>query len=165
MTLIVEDGSLVSDADSYISLDDARTYAESRGLSLNADDDEAEIQLRIGFDYLEAITSYKGVITSSAQMTSWPRDGVYINGYPVAADYIPPALKYAQVQVAVAVEAGLDPTPNATGDSFVIQEKVGSLETKYSEAVSTSGVPILRSVEKLLAPLVTASGPLTVARA
>ena len=42
MALIVEDGSIVPGADSYINLVDARTFAAKYGLVLPTDDTEAE---------------------------------------------------------------------------------------------------------------------------
>lgn len=42
MAIIVEDGTGVTGANSYISLADARTYATNRGFELSADDTIAE---------------------------------------------------------------------------------------------------------------------------
>ncbi|MCP4929167.1 MAG: hypothetical protein GY918_08955, partial [Gammaproteobacteria bacterium] len=61
MTLIVEDGSVVFDANSYTSLVDARAYLSSMGYELNADDTIAEQQLIKGFNYVNSFESqYQG---------------------------------------------------------------------------------------------------------
>lgn len=166
MALTVEDGSLVSGADSYIALADARTYCTARGVSLSDDDTTAEVQLRQAFDYLELKRAdYKGTKVDSAQLTQWPRTGVLIDGVEVDSVTIPTELKYAQVQYAVAVNSGLSLLPSADGTKFVKREKVGQLETEYSEAVAVSGIPIVRIAEKLLEPLLNRVGMLTVERA
>ncbi|MBU4707835.1 DnaT-like ssDNA-binding protein, partial [Salmonella enterica] len=46
MALVVEDGSIVAGADSYLSLEDARALAAKYGYALPADDTEAEAALR-----------------------------------------------------------------------------------------------------------------------
>jgi hypothetical protein len=166
MTLTVEDGSGVTDADSYITLADARTFAASRGISISATDATAEIQLRRAFDALEAYGSrFKGAKSVVGQATQWPRTGAYIDVDLWASDAIPTALKNAQVHFAAAIEAGLDPIPNSTGEAFVVRETIGQIETEYSESVSNSGVPILRTMNFTLAPLLNGSGALSVERA
>ena len=49
MALLVETGAGVADADSFISLVDARILAANYGLSLDVDDTAAEVQLRQGY--------------------------------------------------------------------------------------------------------------------
>lgn len=166
MALTVEDGSLVSGADSYISLEDARTYCTARGLSLSDEDATAEIQLRRAFDYLEMKrASYKGSKVDSAQLTQWPRTGVIIEGVEVDSATIPTELKNAQIQYAVAINSGLDLLPSSAGTPFVVREKVGALETEYSNSLATSGIPIVRIAEQLLEPLLTSVGTLSTERA
>jgi hypothetical protein len=158
MALTVEDGTGVSGADSYISLADARTYATSRGLTISSDDTTAEQQLRQGFDYIEARRGdFQGTKTLSTQPNQWPRDGVYVDGVELATNLIPTELQYAQVQIASAVEGGSDLNP-VGGSSFVTEEVVGPIETKYSEKVNTTGIPIIRAAEKLIAPFLVSGG-------
>jgi hypothetical protein len=57
MALTVEDGSIVSGADSYISLVDARAILTSLGQNLNLDDTVAEQELRAACDYIERLAS------------------------------------------------------------------------------------------------------------
>lgn len=166
MTLTVEDGSLVSGADSYISLADARSYCANRGIALSDDDSAAEIQLRRAFDYLELKRAYyKGTKVDPAQLTQWPRTGVVIEGAEIDTVTIPVELKYAQVQYAVAINSGLDLLPTASGDRFVTREKIGQIETEYSSSLATSGIPIVRIADQLLEPLLNTVGMLSVERA
>ena len=52
MALIVENGSIVPGADSYVSLADARALAAKYGKELPADDTAAEAALRNGAVYV-----------------------------------------------------------------------------------------------------------------
>ncbi|KAF2282287.1 hypothetical protein GH714_044131 [Hevea brasiliensis] len=74
--LIVEDGSIVADADSYISLTDARALADKFGLTLPTDDTAAEAALRNGAAYVGLQESAMcGTRVSAEQELSYPRQG------------------------------------------------------------------------------------------
>lgn len=165
-TLVVEDGSLVANADSYISLANARAYAAKRGVTLDADDTKADVQLRRAFDYLESLGSrYKGKKSTSGQLTQWPRKCVWLDDEELSSAVIPVGLQYAQVQYAAAINAGIDIAPTSDGSPYIVREKVGPLETQYSDVVVASGVPTVRTADALLAPLLNSTGYLTVERA
>lgn len=165
-TLVVEDGSIVASCDSYITLADARVYAAKRGITIEADDTKADVQLRKAFDYLEA-KDYKGKkVDASTQHGQWPRKCVWVDGVELLSSVIPDALQSAQVQLAAAINSGLDINPTRDNSSFVTRETVGPITTQYSEYIGTSGVPIVRVADDLLAPLLNeGSGLLTVTRA
>lgn len=166
MALIVEDGTLVANADSYISLADAKTYAALRGISLSATDATADIQLRKAFDYLESLRSrYKGAKSDSAQLTQWPRKCVWVDGEELSSATIPTSLQYAQVQYAAAINSGVDLAPVSDGGAFITRETVGPITTEYSDKIGSSGVPTIRAADALLEPLMLDTGPLTVVRA
>lgn len=166
-TLVVEDGSIVEDADSYTTLSSARTYLSKRGLSLATDDAAADIQLRKAFDYLESLRSvYKGSKAESGQQTQWPRKDVWIDCEEFASDAIPTSLRQAQAMIAANIQAGIDIMPTSDGSPFIVRDKVGPIETQYSEMVATSGVPIMRGVDALLEPLlITGASLLKTSRA
>lgn len=165
-TLVIEDGTLVANADSYISLADARAYATKRGVSLAADDTAADVQLRRAFDFLESLReSYKGKKSDSAQLTQWPRKCVFVDDEELSSAVIPVGIQYAQVQYAAAINSGIDIAPVYDGSPFIKSEKVGPLETVYSDVVSTTGTPAVRTAEALLAPLMKTTGYLQVERA
>ena len=52
MALIVEDGNIIPDADSFISLVEARELALNYGIDLPVDDNEAEVKARQGYVWL-----------------------------------------------------------------------------------------------------------------
>ncbi|WEM33665.1 head-tail adaptor [Pseudomonas phage PSA-KC1] len=53
ITIVVEDGSGVTNANSYVSVADARIYASNRGVELPLDDDELAAMLIRSTDYLK----------------------------------------------------------------------------------------------------------------
>ena len=90
MALIVETGAVVADADSYISLADARTLAAKYGWTLPTDDDEAEIALRNGAEYVGLFEpEMKGSRVSADQTLAYPRKYVSIFGFDQAETLIP----------------------------------------------------------------------------
>ena len=82
MTLIVEDGSIVENANSYVSVDDARTFASLRGVTLPASDAEVEVLLIKATDFIEAQRlRFQGSKVNQDQALQWPRTGVYVDGF------------------------------------------------------------------------------------
>lgn len=68
ITIVVEDGSGVTNANSYVSVADARIYASNRGVELPLDDDELAAMLIRSTDYLEAqACRFQGKPTSTTQ--------------------------------------------------------------------------------------------------
>ena len=99
MPLIVETGAIVPNADSYISLADARALAANYGLELPEDDTAAEVALRNGTTYVGlAEPQMCGHRVSAEQSLAYPRTGVTLNGFPVANNVIPKQVILAQVQ-------------------------------------------------------------------
>lgn len=146
MALIVEDGTIVADANSFITLIDARTMAENLGLVIDTDDTIAETQLRQG--YYQLIRSYQNRLqgnTVAAEQTGiFPRNNVVANGFPVASDSIPVDVQRAQVSYADSVNKGAD--MNKTKDeqelkSFDVSGVYGEVYKDGSNARTTPDVP------------------------
>lgn len=131
MPLIVEDGSGVPGANSYVTIEEAREYAASRGISFPANDAELEVLLVNGFDYVESFARrYQGAKAKADQETAWPRSGVVIEDYYLPSNIIPRQLKYAQIRAAEATgEIDLMPVPS----NGVVKEKIDVLEFEYAE--------------------------------
>ena len=54
MTLIVETGSIVSGANTYVDLADVRAFASARGITVSTDDTTLEQQIIKAMDYVES---------------------------------------------------------------------------------------------------------------
>jgi hypothetical protein len=164
MPLIVENGSIVPGANTYVSRTDLIAYGAARGVTI-PDADASDVHLVKGMDYL-ALSAYnwKGEQVEPDQPLAWPRKGVYVTGSNTAlpSDAIPPALVKAQCELALAAISGITLIPNTTlADGFITREKVDVIETEYSEAVALAtlgSLPILPSVNALLAGLIDYGG-------
>ena len=159
MPLVIENGSLVQDANSYVSVADARAYAEARASTFPADDTEAEAALIVAMDYLESLRAeYQGSkVSPGVQALQWPRTGVVIDGWEVPITHIPNELKFGQIQLAIESANGTDLTPTGDGRE-VIREKVDVLETEYAPGAGGSPQPVFVKVRAFLAPLFSTGG-------
>ena len=164
MALIIEDGTGKPDANSYTTVEEARSYAAARGTDLPDDDAQVESLLVRAMDYLEAQRAkYQGVKTyPGLQALQWPRSGVIIDcDYQLPDNIIPTELKNAQKQLALEVFNGLVLLPSSDG-RVVKREKVDVIETEYMTGQdlgsgATMG-PSFPSVDALLEPLFSACG-------
>lgn len=156
MALIVEDGSIVIGANSYVSIAEIRAYCEGRGIELPADNAEVEVMAVQAFDYVESFRSrYKGQTTTDNQRTAWPRTGVVIDCYSLPSNEIPWQLKEAQCQATgEAMEVDLMPNSSAA----VKREKVDVLEVEYQDSVADGVPPNFPKVDAKLSMLLASSG-------
>lgn len=145
-TIVVEDGSIVSNANSYVSEAELTAYALARAYTLIADEDDLIIQ---AMDYIESL-DFIGTKRTRDQGLQWPRVDAWIDGYWVDANSIPNDLKKAQLAICVAIDQGNGPLqvlPRSTKS-----EKVGPLEVVYSD--NASSVAIDRTISAYLKKLV-----------
>ena len=85
MTLIVENGTGLANAEAYGSVAGYRAYWTARGVDTAATNDAGvEALLRAGTDYIDTIQRYKGVRASASQALEFPRSGLNDwNGFAV----------------------------------------------------------------------------------
>jgi hypothetical protein len=77
MTLTVEDGTGLADADAYAAIATVDAYATARGLTAwTGTDGVKEAAIREATIYLDTSYSWKGAIESESQALGWPREGV-----------------------------------------------------------------------------------------
>ncbi len=96
MSIIVEDGTGLATAESYISVADASTYFTARGNTTwdALDEGEAtaarEAALRLATDYMTAVyrDRWEGVRYTEGQALCWPRSGVVRDSWSVDIDEI-----------------------------------------------------------------------------
>lgn len=152
MALVIEDGSGVTGANSYIDVETARAYATARGLSLPVADADVEKLLVKAMDFIESFRGeFQGLKTLAENPLQWPRTGVTLDGYVITDDTIPTILASAQAQLAA--DANLqDLMPIGTGRE-VVMEKVDVVAVQYAESGNTNPQPIFTKAEALLKPL------------
>lgn len=146
MTLIVEDGSLVANANTYISAADFTAFATARSYTLVSG---AETLLIQAMDYIENL-SFKGLKRNRSQAVQWPRAYVYIDGYYFDTTAIPQQLKDGLCHVAMAIDAGNSPLADLP--RFTSSERVGELEVKYAPGAPSTpmNIKIHNALYKLL---------------
>lgn len=150
MALIIEDGTIVALANSYVTLTEARDFALARGVTLSAVDATLEPLVIKAMDFLESLrNTYQGTKVSKAQRLQWPRVDVTVDGFDVDETEIPTVLKDAQCQLIMDVTAGLDLLPNTDGRE-VIKEKIDVLETEYAPSANGTPSPIFTKAMALL---------------
>lgn len=188
MSLIVEDGTKVAGAESYVSLLDAETYHAKYGNTTwtNTDDDDAkEAALRKATMYLDGHyrTRWKGRKTDPfGQSLEWPRIGVkvaeyenlFLYGYateqaPVDGpeyfgyldlDTIPERLKQAQMELALRALSG---PLAADGDASVKSEKVDVIEITYNTGM-VKGRMTYPEIDALLSDFIESTGSMSISR-
>ena len=168
MALIVENGTIVAGAESYISVADADTYFTNRGNGTWAalTTQVKEQLLRKSTDYLVQVYRIKwnGYRVSAEQTLDWPRNFVIredfqaaqLNGFQmIGGNYyypnniVPTEIKTACAEMAVKAYNG-DLAPDLSRKTK--REKVDSLEVEYSDY----GVEYVRyrAIDNLLSPFI-----------
>lgn len=152
MALIIEDGTGVAGANSYVTVAEFEAYALERGVTLTGTPTSEQLLIR-AMDYLESL-SYIGEIASMGQALQWPRYGVYIDCYYfISNTTIPNLLKNAQMATAISIDQGDDPL--ASIPRLVSSETVGPISVTYEKGQSAT---IIRRVSALLRRLLVNGG-------
>ena len=166
MALEIEDGSGKVDSNSYVTVAEARAYAQNRGVELPSEDSVVEAMLINAADYLEAQRSrYQGHISfpENPQAMQFPRTGVVIDCVrEIAEDEIPRELKRAQMQCCIEIHQGLELMPSHSGRE-IKRTKTDVLEREYMTPMdmgNPGGIigPSFPAVDALLEPLFYACG-------
>lgn len=133
MALIVENGTGVVNANSYVSYDDAVAYAEARGKdSLFTDEDKTTAWLITAMDYLQSIRNFQGLTTYTDQFLLWPRSNVYIDSVLFNKLLVPKQLVSAQIELAIAQAQGISLFVNYQGNEQIVKrKKVDVLEKEF----------------------------------
>jgi hypothetical protein len=157
MTLIVEDGTGLADAEAYASVAAFKAWCDGRGIGRTSlTDIEIEAMLRRGADYLGR--TYGGRLAgwrvSPHQALDWPRAGaprrdaggcVYYDSASVPAGV-------AQANIEAALKAP-DGALEADQDRAVKRQKIGAIEVEFQEG---GGGRFFPAVEALMAPFLAA---------
>tara|TARA_R110002126_G_scaffold41547_1_gene120675 strand:+ start:11930 stop:12406 length:477 start_codon:yes stop_codon:yes gene_type:complete len=146
MAIIVEDGTGILNANSYVSAANLTAYATARGITLTA---SADVLILQAMDYLEA-QNFIGIKTKHDQALQWPRFRVWIDEYPVQSTEMPQLLIDAECEIAIAMDNGTSPVTNIT--PAVKRKKVDVIEIEYKDggASTTINRKIALKLNKLL---------------
>lgn len=164
MALIVEDGSIVTGAESYITVTDADAYftARSNATWTAMAEADKEAALRKATDYMAGRYGlrWKGYRVSEDQELDWPRDCAYANGFTVPADSVPVAVQRACAELAVRASAA-DLSPDVGAQ--VKAETVGPISVVYADGARQDTA--YKAIDAMLAAYLQAGGGIPVVRA
>ena len=149
--LIVEDGSIVSGANSYVSLADAQKYLTDRDKTTVISDG----LLLQGADYVNSLRRrYRGFkvspVTSSMQ---FPRNYLIYDNQIFPNDAVPDIVIAAQIEAAVSFANNQDPYETTT-DQIITKQKADVFEREFDTRSNPSPPTFeLKRVMALLYPL------------
>ena len=158
MALVVEDGTGLSTAESYISVADASTYHSNRGnaaWAALASDTVREQYLRKATDYMTAMyrNSWQGYRVDDEQALDWPRYGCVVDGFDIDSESVPTPIKNACAELALKASAA-ELNPDLT--QGVLSEQVGSISVTYDKA--SPQFTRYKAIDAIISPYLLANG-------
>ena len=154
MALVIEDGTVVAGANSYITDQEFVDYANARGYEIPAAEADREPLIIKAADYiLSQESKMQGVRTDPVNQTmSYPRSGAYLYCTLIASDAIPQTLKNAQCEAAFAVsstdllitKSSGNIASEAVGDLSVSYHSGGSFEQVRTDTIDVHLDPLLK---------------------
>lgn len=141
MALIIETGAIVTGANSYVTVAEARPYVENRGGTFPIEDIEGGYKILQAMDFFESHRSrFKGDLVAIDQPLSFPRIGFVAEEWEWGSDQIPRQVKAAVLALVFEICQGKDPLNPEAEAPPVIKKKVGPIETVYAEPARVSKV-------------------------
>jgi hypothetical protein len=163
MALTIEDGTIVTGADSWITRAEYIAYAASKGITI-ADDADADAELVQAAEFIGAHEpNLKGDKVARDQPLAYPRKNLVLEGFEWKADEIPRQVILCQMALALDIHAGIDlynPSPNP--NRATRREKVDVIEVEYFG--KNGGIKMNRdsTATALLATLLKRSGLMSI---
>lgn len=170
MSFTVEDGTGLSDANSYASVADGDAYFLDRGAPVSwsgATTAERETALIFSTQFIDAeyVNRWKGARTNETQALAWPRAGVTDDDdFTIDDDALPTKLLEATYEGALKSVGGEDLIPDLTDDGTLERKrvKVGSLEVDKKYSSPKSATPDRQLMDSLLSAYLRGQGSLIV---
>jgi hypothetical protein len=169
MALVVEDGTGIADAESYLSVADADSYHAAAGNAAwpaSGSEPEKEQALRRATRYITG--KYRGRwpgerVKGRAQGLDWPRIEAYDSeGLWIDDDIVPPEVENATAEAALREfqqPGSLTPDEVSTAQIKRTRDKLGPLETEveYMAGAGESVRPIVTQIDEILAGIFSAA--------
>lgn len=158
--LIIEDGSVVADSNSWATDDEYKAFAKLKGYSVPATQPDREAQLTnaydfINFTYEQRLQGFR--VTPQTQTGILPRLGMSAYGVSVASDSIPQDFKNAQMLAAFSINDGVDTNAVKTDADLASFTVVGVYAETYQTNSSTPTLAQLPAVSRTLKPYTNAA--------
>ena len=165
LTIVVETGAIVPNANSYISIEDMQGFWDNWGYDYSTLTD-AQINLLLYSSAETLDTTYydnwPGERADDEQYMEWPRSFAYYqDGESIDSDEIPVELKKAQAKICYLINAGYDLQPIITTEGTLKskREKVDVIETEYAyDSNSSAYINQYTSLSLILVRLIGHTG-------
>lgn len=157
MAVVIEDGTGLANATSFVTVAQYTTWAEGRGYAVPSDVEQA---INKSIDYIKSVETEFGGDRAfpDVQALPFPRINLDIRGVtweetdPVTP--IPVAVRELQFAVIKALADGIDLFPT-TAERAVKRKKTGALETEWFDADTSPTTPFIAAA---MIPLGGSSG-------
>lgn len=142
MAFIVEDGTIVEDANAYITVAELKAYWLNRNDPLYDPDGNLQAAIIIASQYVDLNNTWRGYIREDVQTLDWPRSEVIDDeGRRLSESAIPKALKnaiceYAKRQITSQIQPDVD---TDTGAIIMKKEKVDVIEQEIQYQEDSTG--------------------------
>lgn len=158
--VIVENGSLVANANSFVTREIVKAYCDDRGYTFDISDTAAADRAVIkGADWLKNTMrlAYRGALRSATQTMPWPREGAsFYRGPDIPSTMIPQCVIDAQCELSYRAYAGTNLQPDLARGGQVKKEKLDVIEVEYFPGAPSETV--LQAVLGMLAPVLIDPG-------
>jgi len=156
ISIVIEDGTVVYNANSYASVQETVTYAAVHNVSIGSNSDTIIKQLVVAADYIDnKEQAFQGKRVDPAQMLCWPRTGVSLFDEDVSSITIPHRVKQAQMELVLAQAQNVTLTPAGTRSNVKRERITRDFEIEF---FNSSDTPKLTTVDRLLRPLYSSRG-------
>lgn len=160
MTLIVEDGTGLIDAESYASVVEFKAYCYKRAMDYSLLTDEGiEVLLIKATDYMVNVyrNRWQGRRTNGTQSLDFPRYDVVVDGYSLLSNIVPPLVKNACIELAFKSDT-VELLPDI--ERATVKEKVDVIEVEYDKFAPVQ--TRYTQIDAMLLPLLSAADSLSV---
>lgn len=133
MALVIEDGTNVSGANSFVTAAQFATWAGDRGYAVPSTPTVEQNAVR-AMDFIKSVeTDFGGERLYDDQALPFPRTGQYIYDVLVPDGTIPPEVRDLQFVVIKALNDGIDLFPTSS-ERALKRQKTGPLEKEWFDA-------------------------------
>jgi hypothetical protein len=158
--LIIEDGTVVANANSWVTDAEYKAYAKLKGHSIPATQPERESNLAnaydfINFTYEDRLQGWR--VTPQTQTGCMPRSDIYAYNLLVVSTSIPQDFKNAQMLASFSINAGVDTNAVKTDANLASFTVPGVYSETYQSGSSTPTLAQMPAVSKVLRPYTKAA--------
>jgi len=147
-----EDGWQFTKPDTLAETYEYVNYCTKKGLPYANTTSGQELELLKAIDYISSIEGdLQGSRSYKDQPLPFPRRGMYINGFLVAANAITDDMKEIQFELASFTNSGQLFNQSGPGKQIVQKKKVGSLEISYFDGGGSGSTKPRRALSRLTA--------------